>query len=487
MRRNAMKKIFTAVVLITAMASMAFAQNAVTFQVNMGKQVTLGNFDPNADTLYVSGAFNGWGTGNPIPKPAGNDSIWVVTVPAVGASGTTSEYKFRFRDVSGAADVWESVANRVVTIGGDPTVVDVVYFDNNGYSATTLINLTFSVNMELERLSGRFTPSEDTVSVNGNFNGWTSLVNIMLPSANPDIYEVSFDKEVALAEELNYKYWYTPNAWESRANRQYIITQEDITAGFLVQEGTYNDGSLATVINQPCTIKLTVNTNGASGPIGPFTEVTNAIVAGSSAPLGWPGGGWPTSDSAIVIRLFDDGTNGDLVANDKIFSKDILFPAYTSLGAEYKYGLNFGLATNQGSNDNEAGVGSNHTFGWQINYVSATAVDTFGRITVANLINVVTGVKEIDNNIPNNYNMSQNYPNPFNPSTSIQFSIPEAGMVRMVVYNAIGQEVAVLLDGEKAAGNYEVSFDAAKLPSGIYLYTIQSGSFTQTRKMMLLK
>ncbi|MCC6637683.1 MAG: T9SS type A sorting domain-containing protein, partial [Ignavibacteriaceae bacterium] len=185
--------------------------------------------------------------------------------------------------------------------------------------------------------------------------------------------------------------------------------------------------------------------------------------------------------------LFDDGTNGDLVANDKIFSKDILFPAYTSLGAEYKYGLNFGLATNQGSNDNEAGVGSNHTFGWQINYVSATAVDTFGRITVANLINVVTGVKEIDNNIPNNYNMSQNYPNPFNPSTSIQFSIPEAGMVRMVVYNAIGQEVAVLLDGEKAAGNYEVSFDAAKLPSGIYLYTIQSGSFTQTRKMMLLK
>ncbi|MBK7868602.1 MAG: hypothetical protein IPJ75_17300 [Ignavibacteriales bacterium] len=79
-----MKKIFTAVVLITAMASMAFAQNAVTFQVNMGKQVTLGNFDPNADTLYVSGAFNGWGTDNPIPRPAGNDSVWVVTVPAVG-------------------------------------------------------------------------------------------------------------------------------------------------------------------------------------------------------------------------------------------------------------------------------------------------------------------------------------------------------------------------------------------------------------------
>jgi hypothetical protein len=83
--------------------------------------------------------------------------------------------------------------------------------------------------------------------------------------------------------------------------------------------------------------------------------------------------------------------------------------------------------------------------------------------------------------------MSQNYPNPFNPSTSIRFSIPESGNVRLVVYNAVGQEVAVLVDAQKSAGSYEVSFDATKLPSGIYLYTIQSGNFTQTRKMMLLK
>ncbi|MBK7868603.1 MAG: hypothetical protein IPJ75_17305 [Ignavibacteriales bacterium] len=118
------------------------------------------------------------------------------------------------------------------TVAGNPTVLDVVYFNNEAYATTTNISLTFSVNMELERLSGRFTPSEDTVSVNGNFNGWASKVNIMLPSANPDVYEVTFDKEVALAEELNYKYWYTPNAWESRPNRQYLITQQDLTAGF---------------------------------------------------------------------------------------------------------------------------------------------------------------------------------------------------------------------------------------------------------------
>ncbi|MBV6444935.1 MAG: T9SS type A sorting domain-containing protein [Ignavibacteriales bacterium] len=482
-----MKKILTAVVVFTAMASMAFAQNAVTFKVNMGKQVSLGNFDPNADSLYVRGSFNGWSTDNPIPKPAGNDSIWVVTVPNVGASGTSFEYKFMFKDASAGSDVWESVANRTATIDGNPTVLDVVYFDNNGYQASVTIPFIFSVDMELERLSGRFSPANDTLSVNGSFNGWTSLQDIMTPSANPDVYEITINRETFVGEEVQYKYWYTPNVWESRSNRVINVSQDDINTGFVLQEGSFNDGNLSNVINQACTIKFTVNTTNAAGPLGPFSSVDNAIICGSSSPLGWPGGGWPTSDSAVVIRLFDDGTHGDLVAGDKIFSKDIQFPAYTALNTEYKYGINFGLDNNQGSNDNEAGVGSNHMLDWHINYVSATAVDTFGVITVSNLINVVTDVREIDNTVPSTFSMSQNYPNPFNPSTSIRFSIPESGNVRLVVYNAVGQEVAVLVDAQKSAGSYEVSFDATKLPSGIYLYTIQSGNFTQTRKMMLLK
>jgi hypothetical protein len=85
------------------------------------------------------------------------------------------------------------------------------------------------------------------------------------------------------------------------------------------------------------------------------------------------------------------------------------------------------------------------------------------------------------------FNLDQNYPNPFNPSTNINFSIPESGNVRLAVYNLVGEEVAVLVDGFTQAGFYEATFDASNLPSGIYLYKLQSANSVQTKKMMLLK
>lgn len=84
-------------------------------------------------------------------------------------------------------------------------------------------------------------------------------------------------------------------------------------------------------------------------------------------------------------------------------------------------------------------------------------------------------------------NSLSNFPNPFNPATTINFSIKEAGHVNIKVFDLIGQQVAELVNEEKQAGSYSVRFDASKLPSGIYIYTINSGVFTQTRKMLLMK
>ena len=89
--------------------------------------------------------------------------------------------------------------------------------------------------------------------------------------------------------------------------------------------------------------------------------------------------------------------------------------------------------------------------------------------------------------IPDNFSLEQNYPNPFNPSTNIKFSIPASSNVKLSVYNMLGQEVATLINSDLSAGTYSYTFDASKLSSGIYFYTIRTNSFTQTRKMMLLK
>lgn len=83
--------------------------------------------------------------------------------------------------------------------------------------------------------------------------------------------------------------------------------------------------------------------------------------------------------------------------------------------------------------------------------------------------------------------LTQNYPNPFNPSTQIKFSIKDAGFVTLKVYDMLGKEVATLVKGDYATGSYSVSFDAAGLSSGIYFYRLETGSFVQTNKMMLLK
>ncbi|MDT3695118.1 MAG: T9SS type A sorting domain-containing protein [Ignavibacterium sp.] len=89
--------------------------------------------------------------------------------------------------------------------------------------------------------------------------------------------------------------------------------------------------------------------------------------------------------------------------------------------------------------------------------------------------------------VVSNYTLDQNYPNPFNPSTKISYSIKEEGLVTLKVYDVLGKVVTTLVNENKAEGNYEVDFNASELPSGMYIYKLQAGSFTDVKKMLLTK
>ncbi len=111
-----------------------------------------------------------------------------------------------------------------------------------------------------------------------------------------------------------------------------------------------------------------------------------------------------------------------------------------------------------------------------------------GNFTITN----PNGVEEIFNQTPKTYTLMQNYPNPFNPSTSIIYGLPHSGQVRIVLFNAVGQQVKVIFDGYKDAGYHKIQFNASTLSSGIYFYRIQADSpsgksFVETKKMLLLK
>ncbi len=112
-------------------------------------------------------------------------------------------------------------------------------------------------------------------------------------------------------------------------------------------------------------------------------------------------------------------------------------------------------------------------------------VRTNGGITRCNYY--ISSVNQISELVPEGYSLSQNYPNPFNPTTQFGFRIADFGLVKLTVFDAIGREVEVLVNQQLQPGTYEVSWDASEYPSGVYYYRLETGLFSETKKMVLIK
>lgn len=214
-----------------------------------------------------------------------------------------------------------------------------------------------------------------------------------------------------------------------------------------------------------------------------------------------------TSNSGVVSLSAVSWTDGDgtSVPNVTVNAPTVLLATSSTDKIELSWidnadnedGYNIERAEGSGSFSQIAQVAANTN-----SYSDATAqagvqyqyrVQAYNGSTTSGFSNVVnaeiaaTGVEEINNVIPDSYNLSQNYPNPFNPSTQIQFSIPYNEFVSLKVYNALGKEVAELVNQNLSAGNYSVDFNASRLSSGIYFYTITTNNFSVTKKMILVK
>ena len=109
-------------------------------------------------------------------------------------------------------------------------------------------------------------------------------------------------------------------------------------------------------------------------------------------------------------------------------------------------------------------------------------IDFDGSVSYSNELEV-----KVDKPIPNSFTLNQNYPNPFNPTTTINFAVSKSSHVTLKVYDLLGQEVAELVNSVKPAGEYNIEFNAATLPSGIYAYRLEAGNFVSVKKMILMK
>jgi hypothetical protein len=211
------------------------------------------------------------------------------------------------------------------------------------------------------------------------------------------------------------------------------------------------------------------------------TDVRALVVLGTDLFAGTFGGG--------VFRSTDNGGSwaeaSPGLTSGYVFS---LVSRGTNLFAGTSYGGVF-LSTDSGDSWAPVNTGLGNT--------EVQAIEVLGTDLVAGtqgsgvwrrpLDEMVTSVGFPSGRLPTVMELHQNYPNPFNPATHISFSLPDRTHVRLTVYNALGEEVATLVDGEIVAGHHTVVFDASSVASGLYLYRLAAGGFVRTKKMILLR
>ncbi len=204
-----------------------------------------------------------------------------------------------------------------------------------------------------------------------------------------------------------------------------------------------------------------------------------------------------TSQGSVggVYISSDNGNNWTLSLNDAWISSFLTVGSNIfagSVGNGIWRSTNYGNSWSQINDGLGSGAYNVLSVGADDQYLFAGTVSS--SIWRRLLSQVVTDVNDGASLQPSEFSLAQNYPNPFNPSTTIKYTIPnitlsgvEGSRVQLKVYDVLGNEVAVLVNEEKPAGSYEVNFDASQLSSGIYFYKLQAGSFTETKKMILVR
>jgi hypothetical protein len=192
----------------------------------------------------------------------------------------------------------------------------------------------------------------------------------------------------------------------------------------------------------------------------------------------------------IKSQLVSDGNNGAYIVwedhrnagNSDIYAQRIASNAAITWAA-----TGFAMCTSAFDQLNPMIV-SNGNLGaivvWQ-DYRSGNNFDIY--MNGFNTGGIFTAIDESGLTTPIEYSLSQNYPNPFNPVTQINYQLPKAGNVRVSIFNALGQEVEVLINESQNAGNHIIDWNASSFPSGVYVYKLESGSFVSNKKMILIK
>ncbi len=490
----------------------------VTFKVDMSLPIKQALVTPGVTKVYVAGSFTNWGTSAREMTASLTDSTYsyMTVVPTDSVrSGDNVQFKFVYSAGSASSGTWENGDNRTFFVPEKDSSSFFDYWDRTNPNITLGSGLvTFQVDMSVMSEIGIFDIARDSVQVRGGFNGWgdsnpdNSRLNqnaiapdqwyLDIPFTNVEVggkNEFKFfvkNKATGTVDTL-WKDGYERPVQMGGNNWNFLFPGKDTTVEKMY-DGVQTDWVIpaGTNLQVKFSVDMTDAMDGTKQAI-PFAPATDTLYWICEQPTFTRSQEWVDSDHMQVLKLLREGSTN--IWSGTLDVKDPAFNAF-----EYRYGwVSNGtwtlepdaLGTTNAYRHRFVGQNAARTFPinpWTMptDIWTNTAVKTDVEVDPYTSYTNATGLKN-ESVQPVTYSLSQNYPNPFNPTTNIKFSIEKSGFVTLKVYNILGQEVATLLNKELSAGSYTFDFDASKLSTGVYLYSIQSGNFAQTKKMILIK
>lgn len=331
------------------------------------------------------------------------------------------------------------------------------------------------------------------------------------------IFDASDKDNITLAKQVTYPGAGTHNAWTT-VDRNHVLTTDEI-------------GTTSKTLKIWNISDLNNVTNAAT-----FTNTTaivhNTFVKGNLAYTAWYTAGLRVIDisnpqSPVEVGYYDTYPSSDTALYRGNWGADPFFPSGKVILSDMQTGLHVvrytgdkrgivkGLVYDQRTLTGLEGVrlefadlsitrwtddGGNYIFGYapgtyrvRLERPGFGVVDTTITVIEGQTTNVdfaptvLTSAAPSVSNVPAEFTLGQNYPNPFNPTTMIPYEVASRSHVRISVYNVLGKELAVLLNGVKDAGTYTLTFDAVNLPSGVYFYKMSTGNMVQTRRMLIVR
>ncbi len=507
----------------------------INFVCDMTNEINLNNFNPLTDTLQLRSSFGGWFSNEYMLHPSIEDpGKYEIHVPFNTIRGEILRFKFAY--ISNNGIFWENSPNRCYTVNTNDTifkniVMNCIFNDSNFMTSGPIAFYPFNGNTNDE---------------SGNENHGVAVGGAMLSPdrfGTPDkaYYFDGIDDYIEIASsptlespsyEFTFTGWIKINSWDSTfapfickslnnsSEKQYEVLLNESYIGFYTTDPALSFNTpfsfqlyqwyFIAITKTGTDIKIYVNGTLLDSLVmtGSLIQDVNPLTLG----INTPGATEFLSGSIDDIRIYNRTISEEDI--QFLYSENIIPVELISFSADVvdsKVRLNWITSTevNNKGFEIERSItrGKSIKREWEtIGFVPGAGTST--EISVYTFIdeNITADtysyrLKQIDLNgmyeyssiisvgilMNREYKLFQNYPNPFNPSTKIKYSIPEGGRVVVKIFDILGKEVITLTNEYKDAGYYEIEFSAENLASGIYFYKIVSGSYSEIKKMVLLR